>query len=326
MGDDAFKCFWYLKNSAPQWLSDITKLEQSIEEKQKQMAKMPQERPQLVSRGSIVSIREEVISSGIDSHSSSPPKDATPQSPNRRPNLLIKRSKRPGSTASTLASGTPKFRTRSMVIVYYDAEIQKGFEQLVREVGNGRNLIRKGKMAARMEALTSELDDSHIYELADGEALPFAMPHFRRAGERTHRAAITDAGFSETPTAFDKAETSLEKAQSLCEKAAHQFLRDGDCRLETEGTKAAFEAVLQISTEELPRLEALEQSRQKRMKCAPPSRVPEPSTDERPDTGLTFGSIEVDDDDVPTPLSMPELRMLPQRTQRRTLDTSSDSK
>src|ERR1700712_105232 len=53
----------------------------------------------------------------------------------------------------SLASGdsaTPKYRTRSMIIVYYDSAVQSAFEDLVKFVSGSRNAMRKGKMAAKM--------------------------------------------------------------------------------------------------------------------------------------------------------------------------------
>ncbi|EPE24345.1 hypothetical protein GLAREA_08197 [Glarea lozoyensis ATCC 20868] len=53
----------------------------------------------------------------------------------------------------SLASGesiAPKFRTRSMIIIYYDGEVQRAFEDLVKFVSGSRNSMRKGKMAAKM--------------------------------------------------------------------------------------------------------------------------------------------------------------------------------
>ncbi|KAK0120355.1 hypothetical protein ONS95_011758 [Cadophora gregata] len=53
----------------------------------------------------------------------------------------------------SLASGesvAPKYKTRSMIIVYYDSAVQTAFEDLVKFVSGSRNSMRKGKMAAKM--------------------------------------------------------------------------------------------------------------------------------------------------------------------------------
>ncbi|CAK7565077.1 MAG: hypothetical protein SEPTF4163_002985 [Sporothrix epigloea] len=61
---------------------------------------------------------------------------------------LQKHVKRSGSVVSV--EGVPKYRTRSMVIVYYDSYLQSFFEELVRFISTQRNLMRKAKMAARV--------------------------------------------------------------------------------------------------------------------------------------------------------------------------------
>ncbi|KAK3307567.1 uncharacterized protein B0T15DRAFT_182531 [Chaetomium strumarium] len=45
---------------------------------------------------------------------------------------------------------TPKYRTRSMIIVYYDSYVQAFFEDLVKFVSASRNMMRKAKMAAKV--------------------------------------------------------------------------------------------------------------------------------------------------------------------------------
>ncbi|KAL2121565.1 hypothetical protein VTJ04DRAFT_5592 [Mycothermus thermophilus] len=43
----------------------------------------------------------------------------------------------------------PKYRSRSMIIVYYDSYVQQVFEDLVKFVSSSRNMMRKAKTAAR---------------------------------------------------------------------------------------------------------------------------------------------------------------------------------
>ncbi|KAF4618997.1 hypothetical protein G7Y89_g14849 [Cudoniella acicularis] len=65
----------------------------------------------------------------------------------RSPNVLRKRK------TESLASGesiAPKYRTRSMIIVYYDSAVQTAFEELCKFVSASRNSMRKGKMAVKM--------------------------------------------------------------------------------------------------------------------------------------------------------------------------------
>ncbi|KAK3390319.1 hypothetical protein B0H63DRAFT_111182 [Podospora didyma] len=44
----------------------------------------------------------------------------------------------------------PKYRTRSMILVYYDSYVQIFFEELVKFVSASRNMMRKAKMAAKV--------------------------------------------------------------------------------------------------------------------------------------------------------------------------------
>ncbi|KAI1352928.1 hypothetical protein F5Y01DRAFT_71213 [Xylaria sp. FL0043] len=56
--------------------------------------------------------------------------------------------------------GPPKYRSRRMVMVYYDSYVQSFFEELVKFVSAQRNLMRKAKMAAKV---------AHIRRLAELE-------------------------------------------------------------------------------------------------------------------------------------------------------------
>ncbi|CAK7231989.1 hypothetical protein SBRCBS47491_008117 [Sporothrix bragantina] len=80
---------------------------------------------------------------------------------------LRKRTKRSDSIVS--AEGVPKYRTRSMIIVYYDSYVQSFFEELVKFVSAQRNLMRKAKMAAKV---------AHIKRMAELE-----MPSIGGSGD-----------------------------------------------------------------------------------------------------------------------------------------------
>jgi hypothetical protein len=66
-----------------------------------------------------------------------------------RPSAAVIRKRKTESLASA-ESLVPKYRTRSMIIVYYDSAVQTAFEDLVKFVSGSRNAMRKGKMAAKM--------------------------------------------------------------------------------------------------------------------------------------------------------------------------------
>lgn len=62
--------------------------------------------------------------------------------------------KKRAATAESLLTGdgaaVSKYRSKSMVIVYYDSYVQSFFEELVKFVSASRNLMRKAKMAAKV--------------------------------------------------------------------------------------------------------------------------------------------------------------------------------
>jgi hypothetical protein len=110
-------------------------------------------------------------------HSSSP----GPQTPNRN---IAQRVKGAGAAMSppvirkrktdSVASGEsqkPKYRTRSMIIVYYDSAVQIAFEELVKHISSSRNSMRKGKMTARMASMRRmaemSVDDDDTDDLVD---------------------------------------------------------------------------------------------------------------------------------------------------------------
>ncbi|PMD13642.1 hypothetical protein NA56DRAFT_737164 [Hyaloscypha hepaticicola] len=81
---------------------------------------------------------------GLARQSSQP---APQTQPRPSPAAIRKRKTESLASAESLA---PKYRTRSMIIVYYDSAVQTAFEDLVKFVSGSRNAMRKGKMAAKM--------------------------------------------------------------------------------------------------------------------------------------------------------------------------------
>ena len=157
----------------------------------------------------------------------------------------VRRKRKPRSSFSG-ASGPRQYRTRSMIIVYYDSAIQEAFESLVRSIASARNNLRKGKTAVSFKARMASLGmDETLFAHPDDLALLY--PKMRRS--RFHRSNQHTPPAEHVP-AFEEADQHLEAAQSLCEVAAHQFLRDGDCSDEIEGTKIQFKDCLGVAQRE----------------------------------------------------------------------------
>ncbi|KAI9780260.1 MAG: hypothetical protein M1839_006820 [Geoglossum umbratile] len=145
-----------------------------------------------------------------------------------------RRRKRKPASVSSAASGAQRYRSRSMIVVYYDSAVQEVFEALVRGIGSARNNIRKAKMNARIKnwsPLTGGDDDGDVVRAR------YLIP---RASTRTGEKTI-----------YDTVDAALETAQGMCETGAHQFLRDGDCRKEVEVAKKKLEEVQVLAAEEL---------------------------------------------------------------------------
>ncbi|KAI9760699.1 MAG: hypothetical protein M1840_002347 [Geoglossum simile] len=144
-----------------------------------------------------------------------------------------RRRKRKTASVSSAASGTHRYRSRSMIIVYYDSAVQEAFEALVRGIGSARNNVRKAKMNRRMKnwaPLTGGENDGEILRAR------YLIPRTSRGGCEK--------------TVYDTVDAALETAQAMCETGAHQFLRDGDCRKEVEVAKKKLEEVKVLAAEE----------------------------------------------------------------------------
>jgi hypothetical protein len=79
--------------------------------------------------------------------------------------------KRKTESIASGGSQAPKYRSRSMIIVYYDSTVQLAFEELVKLISASRNAMRKGKMAARMADM-KRMAELETDTDSEDEALP----------------------------------------------------------------------------------------------------------------------------------------------------------
>ncbi|KAF2752993.1 hypothetical protein EJ05DRAFT_228756 [Pseudovirgaria hyperparasitica] len=255
MSGEAHKAFEYLKEKVPEWIENLEALRARVAEKHRHALRAstaPRKKKRTGSMDSLRPDENDAVSSIPTRIVLAPqPLSTTPLAPST--NNLTKRKRDAKSITSGHISGPPKYRMRQqMVVVYYDSEIQKSFETLVRNITTGRSMLRKGKMAAKMEALmyAMDVDDSTS---GDNDEDPNAKIDIRSnlTGFRITRSIravpspLRNAGSSSDD--FDSADKDLETAQSLCERGAHQFLRDGDCSPELEGSEASFKKILALS-------------------------------------------------------------------------------
>ncbi|KAF4498225.1 hypothetical protein FAGAP_5617 [Fusarium agapanthi] len=145
------------------------------------------------------------------------------------------------------------YRTRSMIIVYYDSYVQSFFDDLVRFVSSSRNLMRKAKMAARVAQIKKLAEQDVSEDGSNDDALPsLRYMSSRRFGPMS--ISRPGAG-DQPPDVYDKLDKGLEFVQSMCEHGAHQFLRDGDCNDEISKVQKRLTEVLEMAKTEMERVE-----------------------------------------------------------------------
>ncbi|KAK4071821.1 hypothetical protein Purlil1_13298 [Purpureocillium lilacinum] len=149
------------------------------------------------------------------------------------------------------------YRTRSMIIVYYDSYVQAFFDELVRFVSTSRNLMRKARMAARVAEIKrmAEMevpDDDN--SPGDDDSVSDGLPSLRYMSTRRLEPMSTSR-HGRPPDIFETLDKSLEFVQCTCEHGAHQFLRDADCEEEIKKIRARMSEVLVASKREMERVQ-----------------------------------------------------------------------
>lgn len=248
---------------------------------------------------------------------------------------LSQRKRKTFSACSRDQSGPSKYRSRALVVVYYDGDVQKRFADFVQAVASSRNDIRRSKLSAKVDHLarsgSSGSDNGSGSGSSTGEETTKSLGTFTSRSTRLQLQDMSDVRKPGGCAALDKVDGLLEKSQSLIEHAAHQVLRDGDCALEVSQTK---ELLLQAKTSaglELPGLEKLaaedekrEEKIEEKQRVERAKRPPPPADSEKiellarepSNQPLEVDEIEVDDDggDTDTELEMAALKLPPNLT------------
>ncbi|KAL9948538.1 hypothetical protein D7B24_009171 [Verticillium nonalfalfae] len=305
-----------LKNiiaNVPDWLKRLDDLGTQIDQRQAELAALGVSSTKSIkNRGSTESLKpKDVADADVsrdadqvgDARETTPPREdkqdaAQPPSPNgsntpsaiqrqtqqavavaqARARAQVKKRHRTDSIIS--ADNAPaKYRTRTMIIVYYDSYVQSFFEELVKFVSASRNLMRKAKMAAKVaqirrlaELQSPEDDEDGTGELKPGSAADGEnndpLPSLRYMSTRRMGGGPRLPGSSpysrnspggllgeQEKDAYDDLDKGLEFVQSMCEHAAHQFLRDGDCTEEIGKIKKRLSDSKVLADKEMARVE-----------------------------------------------------------------------
>jgi len=255
---EIYNCFKFLVDSAPQWVNDVEELEGIIAERQKEMVRVPvpvSHHPQRAPSNE--SLRDGLPrQSNRQGYSNRMEVNSNPEASYNHNGearaidtmqLTMMQRKRKTTSIASNNTAPVKFRSRSMIIVYYDSRVQASFERLVRSISAGRNHIRKARMAARVEALGAGGADTNNNRPE--------LPMFRSARiiGVPAGAGVIASGAAATDSALTACDALLDRAQDLCERGAHQFLRDGECADETAGTKLAFRELATAAQSEFTR-------------------------------------------------------------------------
>ena len=178
-----------------------------------------------------------------------PVQTQTPESPAAE----LNRKRKPQSDLS-ISSGPNRYRTKSMIVVYYDSTLQEAFEAIVKNVANARSTLRKGRTTATFQARMASMGlpaENSLPAIGDPINPKAILSSFGQTRVPGGAGGSTD---KKRYRSFDEADRDLEEAQNLSEKAAHQFLRDGDSKIEIEGMRRRFKAVVALAEKEVEKM------------------------------------------------------------------------
>lgn len=277
-------CLRQIEESCPQWIARLDDLTQQILRRHSELRELSV-RQLKKKTGSTESLIPRPNEADGDAAPANVTAEPAPISPNHyHHHQHLGRRKRKTETISSSMEPS-KFRTRSMIIVYYDSAVQEAFESLVRNISSARNNLRKGRMALKMKQITAmsmaddDDDEDGVVPWAQSDtangATPIISPRMLFARTPRSRSGGTAAGRmfgvagggmgsrggdsgDKNNTPMDTMDQLLESAQSLSEHGAHQFLRDGDCSTEITGIKSRLAEAAEIAKREIQKLQAEE--------------------------------------------------------------------
>ncbi|KAI9842647.1 MAG: hypothetical protein M1837_007014 [Sclerophora amabilis] len=235
----------FIKENTPDWINSLDELTSKIASCKVELSELSELNLHRLKpkNGSTESLRPGIHQSDPDNGHELEPSQLLASAAKQQHAQMLRR-KRKTASLSTDAD-QPKFRTRSMIIIRYDSQVQDGFANIYRNIGTARNNLRKARMAEgmaeRMKQATALANgDSPLGEDGMAKRLTFTRSARSRAGEEK--------------TIYDLIDKSLEDSQALCEHAAHQSLRDGDCAVEIQNIKKKMGDATRMGEKEMEKL------------------------------------------------------------------------
>lgn len=155
------------------------------------------------------------------------------------------RSTKPNDQTSSLWSGyggsSQGLRRRASRNMYYNADPQKRLATMVQDMSTGRNDLYKAKIHNRNLAVS----------IGSARTVLENRPLIRNFA----KVGIQDASYNGTnmysaaetlALALDELDTALVQCQTLCEEAAHQLLREGECRETLASIQSALQGMANV--------------------------------------------------------------------------------
>lgn len=267
---DAISSFQHVVENVPQWKTQLTELstyaaakhEEYVAEYARIINNVKHKRQK---SASVASIRtgdeeeEEVEIADIPSRSPQP-SDLAEINPLEAGNRFIyaqaRRKRRPGTSLRSNASGPRHTNSKQMVVILYDSHIQSELDKLVKGFGAARNNLRKGRNAYTVGKGFSLPGLSRRYDMDNlvPNLMSRSSPRLTKAQSDTTLVTSTNPPSAES--GFATTDKELDSIQSLCETAAHQAIRDGDCKVELRDAKGKLDALLALAESTLELLKA----------------------------------------------------------------------
>ncbi|KAJ9643769.1 hypothetical protein H2204_001914 [Knufia peltigerae] len=262
---DAHGSFVYLVENIPVWKTSAESIATRASRKHAEFAAefarlVHQTKPQRKKTASVASIRTAEEEDTNEELSLPPQININPlEAGNRYLYAQANKKRKAGTSIRSNASGSQQFRNKNRVVIYYDGDIQSQLTSLVKDIGIGRNNLRKGRNSLtvergfRLPPLRAAQESPSVDNLRSTTTI--------MSGKKAVEPLVLKVT-DPNEAGFLQVDKELESIQTLCETAAHQILRDGDCTIELDKILSKIEAVWQQAADTAASLKMLKQEQQ----------------------------------------------------------------
>lgn len=264
---DAITVYQQVVEDIPQWKSQISELAEYAADKHGEFVAeysklVHHVRTRKQKSASITSLRsEEEHDDDAEPTNYNPPRSPQPseladidplEAGNRFIYAQARGKRRPGTSIRSNLSGPRNIPRKQMVVIYYDSHIQCELDKLVKAFGSARNNVRKGKNAYTVSKgfasiLGKRYDSNFVPNPLSKAQRNATKPDFEFDLPSHNDLTSIDAAFAQT----DK---ELDAIQTYAETAAHQMLRNGDCKSDLASALQKLDSLLVLAQSTLDKL------------------------------------------------------------------------